>query len=102
MFDQDRHDRKDPLPITARQLAYAQKLALRNGRILPWASQQTRAALSHWIEQQTKAPALFDPRPSSKQVAFAERIARIKRRTVPDECYRDRALMSRWIDSNSL
>ena len=100
MFDlDDREDRKT-LPITAKQLAFAQKLALQNGAILPWDAQQSRAALSAWIERQSKAPALTDPRPTSKQVAFAERIARIKRRSVPDECYRDRSMMSRWIDSN--
>jgi hypothetical protein len=74
--------------------------AIRNGAVLPWEAQQTRAALSAWIERQAKAPALMDPRPTSKQVAFAERIARLKRRAVPEECYRDRSLMSRWIDSN--
>ncbi len=102
MFDQDHRATREPLPITARQLAYAQKLAMRNGAVLPWNSQQTRAALSEWIARQSTAPALPDPRPSSKQVAFAERIARIKRRVVPDECYRDRGMMSRWIDSNRL
>ena len=100
MFDiDDREDRKT-LPITARQLAFAHKLAMRNGAVLPWEAQKTRSALSAWIEQQSKAPAVADPRPTSKQVAFAERIARIKRRTVPDECYRDRSMMSRWIDCN--
>jgi hypothetical protein len=100
MFDiDDKEDRKTP-PITAKQLAFAQKLAIRNGAVLPWDAQQTRAALSAWIERQAKAPALMDPRPTSKQVAFAERIARLKRRAVPEECYRDRSLMSRWIDSN--
>jgi hypothetical protein len=100
MFDiDDREDRKT-LPITAKQLAFAHKLAMRNGAVLPWDAQQTRSALSAWIERQAKTPALADPRPTSKQVAFAERIARIKRRSVPDECYRDRSMMSRWIDSN--
>ena len=100
MFDlDDREDRKT-LPITAKQLAFAQKLALQNGAILPWDAQQSRAALSAWIERQSKAPALADPRPTSKQVAFAERLARIKRRAVPDECFRDKCLMSKWIDGN--
>ena len=49
MFDlDDREDRKT-LPITAKQLAFAQKLALQNGAILPWDAQQSRAALSAWI-----------------------------------------------------
>ena len=100
MFDTDEKEDRKTLPITAKQLAFAQKLAIKNGAVLPWEVQQSRATLSAWIERQSKAPALQDPRPTSKQVAFAERIAKLKRRSVPDECYRDRGLMSRWIDSN--
>lgn len=100
MFDTDEKEDRKTLPITAKQLAYAQKLAMKNGAVLPWDVQQSRATLSAWIEKQSKAPALLDPRPTSKQVAFAERIAKIKRRSVPDECFRDRGLLSRWIDTN--
>ncbi|WP_170766562.1 hypothetical protein [Ruegeria lacuscaerulensis] len=88
------------LPATAKQLAYARKLAEQQNVVLPWEIQQDRRAMSQWINTQRSAPRVRDTRPSSKQVAFAERIARIKRSPVPDECFRDRTLMSRWIDSN--
>ncbi|WP_298938014.1 hypothetical protein [uncultured Ruegeria sp.] len=88
------------LPATAKQLAYARKLAEQQNVVLPWEIQQDRQALSQWIDTQRTTPRVHDTRPSSKQVAFAERIARIKRSAVPDECFRDRNLMSRWIDSN--
>lgn len=88
------------LPVTARQIAYARSLALRNKTLLPWEVQQDRRSLSAWIEAQAKLAPVADNSPSSKQVAFAERIARIKRRAVPDECFRDRQMLSRWIDSN--
>jgi hypothetical protein len=89
------------LPATARQIAFARSLALRNQVLLPWEVQQDLRSLSQWIEVQAKArPAGVDNRPSSRQVAFAEKLARIKRRAVPDECFRDRGLMSRWIDGN--
>ena len=88
------------LPATAKQLAYARKLAEQQNVVLPWDIQQDRRAMSQWIDTQRSAPRVRDTRPSSKQVAFAERIARIKRSAVPDECFRDRTLMSRWIDSN--
>ena len=88
------------LPATAKQLAYARKIAEQQNVVLPWDIQQDRRALSQWIDTQRSAPRVRDTRPSSKQVAFAERIARIKRSAVPDECFRDRSLMSRWIDSN--
>ncbi|NOD78861.1 MULTISPECIES: hypothetical protein [unclassified Ruegeria] len=88
------------LPATAKQLAYARKLAEQQNVVLPWEIQQDRRAMSQWIDTQRSAPRVRDTRPSSKQVAFAERIARIKRSPVPDECFRDRTLMSRWIDSN--
>lgn len=90
------------LPITARQLAYARALALRNQTLLPWSVQQDRRSLSAWIEGQAqlKPMAEIDRLPSSKQVAFAERLARIKRRAVPEECFRDKGLMSKWIDGN--
>ncbi len=90
------------LPATARQIAYARSLALRNQTLLPWEVQQDRRSLSAWIEAQARlTPAmLLDALPSSKQVAFAERIARIKRRAVPEACFRDKTLMSKWIDGN--
>lgn len=88
------------LPVTARQIAYARSLALRNKTLLPWEVQQDRRSLSAWIEAQAKLTPMTGNGPSSKQVAFAERIARIRCRTVPDECFRDRQLLSRWIDSN--
>ena len=88
------------LPATAKQLAYARKIAELQNVVLPWEIQQDRRALSQWIDTQRSAPRARDTRPSSKQVAFAERIARIKRSAVPDACFRDRTLMSRWIDSN--
>jgi hypothetical protein len=88
------------LPATAKQLAYARKIAEQQNVVLPWDIQQDRRALSQWIDTRCSAPRVRDTRPSSKQVAFAERIARIRRSAVPDECFRDRSLMSRWIDSN--
>ena len=88
------------LPATAKQIAYARRLAAQQNVVLPWGIQQDRRAMSQWIDTQRSAPRVRDTRPSSKQVAFAERIARIKRSSVPDECFQDRALMSRWIDSN--
>ena len=89
-------------PATARQIAYALALALRNQTLLPTDARQDRRALSAWIEAQAKLrPASgADGTPSSRQVAFAERIARIKHRAVPDECFRDKGLMSKWIDGN--
>ena len=88
------------LPATARQIAYARSLALKNRSLLPWEVQQDRRSLSAWIEAQAKLKPADSGQPTSKQVAFAERLARIKRRAVPDECFRDRKLLSRWIDSN--
>ena len=89
------------LPATARQIAFARSLALRNQVSLPRDVRQDLHRLSLWIDAQSKArPADPGNRPSSKQVAFAEKLARIKRRAVPDECFRDRGLMSRWIDGN--
>lgn len=91
------------LPATARQIAYARALALKNQTFLPQDVQQDRHRLSAWIDAQsrlTPARALHSL-PSSKQVAFAERLARIKRRAVPTECFRDKGLMSKWIDSNT-
>lgn len=90
----------DHLPVTAKQIAFARKLALQNQVNLPWDVQQDRRSLSRWIDAQAKSAPVHDMRPTSKQVAFAERIARAKRRDVPDECYRDREMMSRWITSN--
>lgn len=89
------------LPATAKQIAYARSLALRNQTLLPADVRQDRRRLSAWIEAQAKLkPVSGDNRPSSRQVAFAERLARIKRRSVPEECFRDKSLMSRWIDGN--
>ena len=61
MFDTDEKEDRKTLPITAKQLAYAQKLAMKNGAVLPWDVQQSRATLSAWIEKQSKAPALRIP-----------------------------------------
>lgn len=88
------------LPVTARQIAYARSLALRNKTLLPWEVQQDRRSLSAWIEAQAKLAPMTGNGPSSKQVAFAERIARIRHRAVADECLRNRQLLSHWIDSN--
>ncbi|MFA3920207.1 hypothetical protein [Ruegeria hyattellae] len=89
------------LPPTPKQIAYARRIAVERGAVLPWEIQQDRREMSRWIDAQLNDPvAEGDRRPSSKQVAFAERIARIKRSAVPDECFRDRGLMSRWITSN--
>ena len=88
------------LPVTPKQIAFAQALALRNAVILPWDVQQDRTRLSQWIDAQANAATTTSNLPSSKQVAFAERIARIKRISVPDEAFRDRGLMSRWITSH--
>ena len=93
-------EQPDILPVTAKQLHFARKIALRNQVVLPWEVQQDRQSLSHWIKTQASQAPVSDDRPSSKQVAFAERLARIKRYSVPNECFRSRALMSRWIDSN--
>lgn len=88
---------------TEKQMRFARRIAQTGALVLPWEVQQSRRALSLWID--AHAQVLSEPRnepsrPSSKQVAFAERIARIKRREVPDHCFKDRQLMSRWIDSN--
>jgi hypothetical protein len=90
------------LPVTARQIAYARSLALRNQTILPDGLLADRRRLSAWIEAQARlSPAAATTSlPSSRQVAFAERLARIKHRAVPDECFRDKGLMSKWIDGN--
>ena len=90
------------LPVSRKQLAFAQDIAGRTGAKLPDAVQTDRAALSAWISahRPARAAGRFDNYPSSKQVAFAERIARIKRRNVPDECFKDRGLLSKWIDHN--
>ncbi len=89
------------LPATAKQLAYARKIAEQQNVVMPWEIQQDRRAMRQWIDTQRLAPRVRDTRPSSKQVAFTERIARIKHSPVPNECFRDRNLMSRWIDSNN-
>jgi len=90
------------LPATAKQIAYARSLALRNQTLLPWEVQQDRRSLSCWIEAQARLKPVsdMDQLPTSKQVAFAEKLARIKRRAVPDECFRDKVLMTKWIDGN--
>lgn len=96
----DRTDSRQP--ATARQIAYARALALRNQTLLPADLQQDRRRLSAWIDAQSrlKPAADLSPLPSSRQVAFAEQLARIKRRAVPPDCFRDRQLMSKWIDGN--
>lgn len=92
-----------PIPPTAKQVAYAKSLALQTHAVLPWEAQQSRYALSRWIDAQREVYAKSDvaQRPSSKQVAFAERIARLKRTKVPEECFASRQLMSRWIDRHA-
>lgn len=91
------------LPVSDKQLRFAQAIAARGRLELPDEVIQDRRRLSAWIDThlaQQKQVSAFSRYPSSKQVAFAERIARIKRRHVPRECFRDMGLMSRWIDSN--
>lgn len=88
------------LPPTAKQMAYARKIAGARNLVLPWDAQQDRRVLSNWIDQSKQLASVHDDRPSSKQVAYAEKIARIKRRNIPEECFQNRQLMSRWIDSN--
>jgi hypothetical protein len=90
------------LPATAKQIAYARKIATRNHIVLPWAVQLDRQKISAWIKKHAVQNNHDSSLPTSKQVGFAERIARIKRRDVPDECYRSRELLSRWIDCNQL
>ena len=90
------------LPPTAKQMAYARKVAGARNLVLPWDVQQDRKALSEWIDAQKQAVA-NGPRanlPTSKQVAFAEKLARLRRTSVPDECFRDRQMLSNWIESN--
>ena len=71
----------DALPATAKQIAYARSLALRNQTLLPWEVQQDRRSLSAWIDAQAQLKPVsdMDRLPTSKQVAFAEKLARIKR-----------------------
>ncbi|WP_108485473.1 hypothetical protein [Oceaniglobus ichthyenteri] len=90
------------LPVTDRQIRFAQHIAQMRGVDLPADVQDDRRALSSWIDahKPTVQQGRFDAYPTSKQVAFAERIARFKRRQVPPECFRDKVMMSRWIDSN--
>ena len=92
------------VPASAKQLAFAQRIARDMRKPLPQDALMDRQSLSAWIDRNKKNAApptsRFSNYPSSKQVAFAERIARMKRRAVPDECFRDKTLMSRWIDSN--
>ena len=92
------------LPVTEKQMQYAQKIAAQLDISLPDEIRRERRAMSTWIEtnrpRRTLNATQFSNYPSSKQVAFAERIARIKRRDVPQECFRDRGKMSRWIEFN--
>lgn len=92
------------LPVTEKQLQFAQRIARQKSVNLPDEIRVDRRAMSAWIQahlsRRTHSAARVSNRPSSKQVAFAERIARIKRRDVPQECFRDRGMMSQWIDGN--
>ena len=92
------------VPASAKQLAFAQKIARDLHSPVPSEALVDRQTLSSWIDRNkgkaARPPSRFSNYPSSKQVAYAERIARMKRRSVPDECFRDKTLMSRWIDSN--
>lgn len=93
------------LPPTEKQMAFARKIASRRAIVLPWDVQQSRQALSRWIDRNMNKPAVYtgaSELPTSKQVAFAERVATIKRTDVPRECFKSRQLMSRWLDSNKL
>lgn len=93
------------LPPTEKQMAFARKIAKTRALIVPWDVQQSRIALSRWIDRNLNKPAnssTGSDLPSSKQVAFAERLAMIKRTEVPRECFKSRQLMSRWIDGNKL
>ncbi len=92
------------LPVTEKQMQFAEKIAAQSDVSLPDEIRMDRRAMSTWIEtnrpRRTLIATQFSNYPSSKQVAFAERIARIKHRDVPQECFRDRGMMSRWIDFN--
>lgn len=91
------------LPPTEKQMSYARKIASSRSLVLPWDVQQSRIALSRWIDRNLNASTKSNHSsdlPTSKQVAFAERVATIKRTRVPRECFKSRQLMSRWIDGN--
>lgn len=91
------------LPVTEKQVRYARELASRAGVALPRDAQQSRVALSQWIDAQKAQkprPSGFANYPSARQVAFAEKLARRRHRDIPRECFQDRKMMSRWIDSN--
>ena len=90
------------VPATAKQLSYARQIASSYKKALPKEIEQSRFALSRWINDNKPKPLTgrFANYPSSKQVGFAERIARIKRNVVPHECFKDKVAMSRWIDTN--
>nr|WP_052245400.1 hypothetical protein [Halocynthiibacter namhaensis] len=84
-------------------MAYARKIASSRAITLPWDVQQSRIALSRWIDRNLHTSAKSNHSsdlPTSKQVAFAERVATIKRTNVPRECFKSRQLMSRWINEN--
>lgn len=55
------------LPATARQIAFARSLALRNQSLLPWEVQQDRRSLSAWIEAQSQLKPAENNQPTSKQ-----------------------------------
>lgn len=89
------------LPVTDRQMRYAQAIAERSSLEIPIEAQGDRKMLSDWISaHKPPATSQFDNYPTGKQVAFAERISRSKRRPIPSECFRDKRMMSRWIDQN--
>lgn len=89
------------LPVTERQMRFAQALAKRSSLELPDEIRRDRRAMSAWIDaNRPRDTSPFSDYPTGRQVAFAERIARLRRRSVPPECFRDKARMSDWIDRN--
>lgn len=89
------------LPVTERQLQFANAIAARISQDIPHDARTDRRKLSDWISRhKDMGQSGFDRYPSGKQVAFAERISRSKRRPIPHACFRDKKLMSDWIDHN--
>ncbi|MGV6803176.1 MAG: hypothetical protein ACWA49_03150 [Ruegeria sp.] len=89
------------LPVTDRQMRFAQAIAKQSSLEIPVEAQRDRRSLSNWITaHQRKDSSPFANYPTGKQVAFAERISRSKRRPIPNSCFRDKQAMSQWIDQN--
>lgn len=89
-----------PLPPTAKQLAYARSIASRLDMAIPHSSLASRASLSNWIDGHKAGQGGLSGVATSRQVAYAEKISRAKRRAIPAEAFRSAQLMSRWIDAN--